>query len=63
MEASPNEFVKNNVIGTYKTVYAVIKYGTEKFVLISTDKAVNPTNSMGASKRLCEMVIQIMDKV
>ena len=63
MEASPNEAVKNNVIGTYKTAYAAIKYGTKKFVLISTDKAVNPTNIMGASKRLCEMVIQIMDRV
>ena len=63
MEASPNEAIKNNVIGTYKTAYAAIKYGTKRFVLISTDKAVNPTNIMGASKRLCEMVIQIMDKV
>ena len=63
MEASPNESIKNNVIGTYKTAYAAIKYGTKRFVLISTDKAVNPTNIMGASKRLCEMVIQIMDKV
>ena len=63
MEASPNESIKNNVIGTYKTAYAAIKYGTKRFVLISTDKAVNPTNIMGASKRLCEMVIQIMDRV
>ena len=63
METSPNEAIKNNVIGTYKTAYAAIKYGTKRFVLISTDKAVNPTNIMGASKRLCEMVIQIMDKV
>lgn len=63
MESSPNEAIKNNVIGTYKTAYAAIRYGTERFVLISSDKAVNPTNIMGASKRLCEMVIQIMDKV
>ena len=63
MESSPNEAIKNNVIGTYKTAYAAIKYGTKRFVLISTDKAVNPTNIMGASKRLCEMVIQTMDRV
>lgn len=63
MEDSPNEAIKNNVIGTYKTAYAALKYGTERFVLISTDKAVNPTNIMGASKRLCEMVIQSMDRV
>lgn len=63
METSPNEAIKNNVIGTYKTAYAALKYGTKKFVLISTDKAVNPTNIMGASKRLCEMVIQSMDYV
>ena len=63
MEASPNESIKNNVIGTYKTAFAALKYGTERFVLISTDKAVNPTNIMGASKRLCEMVIQSMDWV
>lgn len=61
MEDSPEEAVKNNVIGTYKTAYAAVKYGTEKFVLISTDKAVNPTSIMGASKRLCEMVIQTMN--
>lgn len=63
MENSPNEAIKNNVIGTYKTAYAAIKNGTERFVLISTDKAVNPTNIMGASKRLCEMVIQSMDMI
>ncbi len=63
MEASPNESIKNNVIGTYKTAYAAMKYNAERFVLISTDKAVNPTNIMGASKRLCEMVIQTMDAV
>ncbi len=63
MEYSPNEAIKNNVIGTYKTACAALKYGTKRFVLISTDKAVNPTNIMGASKRLCEMVIQSMDAV
>ncbi|MBU5430278.1 polysaccharide biosynthesis protein [Kineothrix sp. MSJ-39] len=63
MENSPNEAIKNNVVGTYKTAYAALKYGAKRFVLISTDKAVNPTNIMGASKRLCEMVIQSMDMV
>ena len=63
MEDSPNEAIKNNVIGTYKTAYAAMKYGTSRFVLISTDKAVNPTNIMGASKRLCEMVVQSMDTI
>ncbi len=63
MENSPNEAIKNNVIGTYKTAYAAMKYDTERFVLISTDKAVNPTNIMGASKRLCEMVIQSMNVI
>ena len=58
MEDSPCEAIKNNAIGTYKTAYAAMIYGCERFVLISTDKAVNPTNIMGASKRLCEMVIQ-----
>ena len=58
MEDSPCESIKNNAIGTYKTAYAAMLYGCERFVLISTDKAVNPTNIMGASKRLCEMVIQ-----
>lgn len=62
MEVSPNEAIKNNVLGTYKTAQAADKYGTEKFVLISTDKAVNPTNIMGASKRICEMVIQMMNQ-
>ncbi len=62
METSPCEAIKNNVIGTYKTAYAAMEYGCSRFVLISTDKAVNPTNIMGASKRLCEMVIQCFDK-
>ena len=61
MEDSPNEAIKNNVIGTYKTAYAAMVNHCERFVLVSTDKAVNPTNIMGASKRLCEMVIQSFD--
>ncbi len=61
MEDSPCEAIKNNAIGTYKTAYAAMRHGCERFVLISTDKAVNPTNIMGASKRLCEMVIQSFD--
>ena len=62
MEYSPCEAVKNNAIGTYKTAYAAMCYGCSRFVLISTDKAVNPTNIMGASKRLCEMIIQSFDR-
>ena len=62
MEDSPCEAIKNNALGTYKTAYAAMVYGTKKFVLISTDKAVNPTNIMGASKRLCEMVVQAFDR-
>lgn len=62
MEDSPNEAIKNNVIGTYKTAKMASDYGVKKFILISTDKAVNPTNIMGASKRLCEMVIQTIGK-
>lgn len=61
MEDSPCEAIKNNAIGTYKTAYAAMVNGCERFVLISTDKAVNPTNIMGASKRLCEMIIQSFD--
>lgn len=61
MEDSPCEAIKNNTIGTYKTAYAAMRNGCERFVLISTDKAVNPTNMMGASKRLCEMIIQTFD--
>ena len=61
MEDSPCEAVKNNAIGTYKTAYAAMVNGCERFVLISTDKAVNPVNIMGASKRLCEMIVQSFD--
>ena len=63
MEGSPCEAIKNNVFGTYKTAYAAMKHGCKRFVLVSTDKAVNPTNIMGASKRLCEMVIQSFDRM
>lgn len=62
MEVSPNEAIKNNVMGTYKTAKAAASAGVKKFVLISTDKAVNPTNIMGATKRICEMIIQMMDR-
>ena len=62
MEDSPNEAIKNNVLGTYKTAEAAAMAGVKKFVLISTDKAVNPTNIMGASKRLCEMIVQMMER-
>lgn len=62
MEDSPHEAIKNNVFGTYKVAQAADRYGVDKFVLISTDKAVNPTNIMGASKRLCEMLIQSMNR-
>ena len=61
MEDSPNEAIKNNVFGTYKVALAADRFGTQKFVLISTDKAVNPTNIMGASKRMCEMIIQMFN--
>ena len=62
MEDSPNEAIKNNVFGTYKMAKAAAEHGVRRFVLISTDKAVNPTNIMGASKRLCEMVVQMMNR-
>lgn len=62
MEDSPNEAIKNNVFGTWKTAYAAAMNHVSKFVLISTDKAVNPTNIMGASKRICEMIIQVYNK-
>ncbi len=62
MEDSPNEAIKNNVFGTLKTVQAADRYGVERFVLISTDKAVNPTNIMGASKRICEMIVQAYNR-
>ena len=62
MEGSPCEAIKNNVFGTYKTAYAAMVHGCQRFVLVSTDKAVNPTNIMGASKRMCEMIIQAFDR-
>ena len=62
METSPNEAIKNNVFGTWKTAQAAAMNGVEKFVMISTDKAVNPTNIMGASKRICEMIVQTFNK-
>ena len=62
MEKSPNEAIKNNVLGTYKLVKMADRWGVKKFVQISTDKAVNPTNIMGASKRICEMIVQTFNK-
>lgn len=63
MEDSPKEAIKNNVFGTYYLSYMSLKYNVEKFVMISTDKAVNPTSIMGASKRICELIIQIFDRI
>ena len=62
MEDSPNEAIKNNCLGTYKMARAAAENGVKRFLLISTDKAVNPTNVMGASKRICELVVQMMDR-
>lgn len=63
MEESPLEAIKNNIFGTYNTVNCADKYNVKKFILISTDKAVNPTNIMGASKRMCEMIVQAKNKI
>ena len=63
MEGSPNEAVKNNVAGTWNLARMADKYNTKRFVMISTDKAVNPTNIMGATKRICEMIIQYYNGV
>lgn len=63
MEGSPNEAVKNNVVGTWNVVRMADKYKTKRFVMISTDKAVNPTNVMGATKRICEMIIQYYNEI
>ena len=63
MEYNPGESIKNNVFGTYNTAVTADKYGADKFVLISTDKAVNPTNIMGATKRICEMIVQSMEQI
>ncbi|MBQ7039823.1 MAG: polysaccharide biosynthesis protein, partial [Clostridia bacterium] len=62
MEYSPMEAIKNNVFGTYNVANCAKEYGAERFVLISTDKAVNPTNVMGASKRMCEMIVQTLSR-
>ncbi|MGN1018425.1 MAG: UDP-N-acetylglucosamine 4,6-dehydratase family protein, partial [Oscillospiraceae bacterium] len=62
MEDSPFEAIKNNVFGTYNVARAADRFGTQRFILISTDKAVNPTNVMGASKRICEMIVQTVNE-